>query len=108
MLQERTKAFNFLSGISLSRGGSCFLSLGGKTGSGNPASRARVEYFVKMERGVPLAPSKAVNADQASLSFSDSFAHLQVPHQLSSPYGALPVSVRHFRYGGKPPFGARP
>jgi len=67
-----------------------------------------VEYFVNIERGVPFAPSKAVNADQANLSFSDNFAHLQVPHQLSSPNGALLVAVRHFRYGGKPPFGARP
>ena len=78
MLQERTRAFNFLSGTSLSLGGSYFLKRGGKTGSGNPASRARVEYFVKTERGVPLAPSKAVNADQASLSFSDNFAHFLV------------------------------
>jgi hypothetical protein len=67
-----------LSGLSLSRGGSYFLNLGGKTGSGKPASRARVEYFVNTERGVPFAPIKAVNADQASLSFSDSFAHLLV------------------------------
>jgi len=76
--QERTKAFNFLSGPSLSRGGSYFLIRGGKAGSWKPASRARVEYFVNTERGVPLAPSKAVNADQASLSFSDNFAHLRV------------------------------